>query len=75
MHAIERDCNMNAISPLTRTNDGAATSYSAPSTATGLGPNQLSWLRRSIDAFRELEELRRQVQEDTVRSARMAGLI
>jgi hypothetical protein len=69
---------MNAISRLTYTNDSAVTAYSASRTTdgkVGLGPNQLTWLRRRMDAFKELEELRRQVRQDTVRAARMAGLI
>jgi hypothetical protein len=41
----------------------------------GLGPNQLSWLRRTIDSFKQAEEQWVMVREDSVRAARLAGLI
>ena len=67
---------MNAISRMAYTNDysdytGARTS----GVATGLGPNQLTWLRRTMDSFRQAEEQWIMVRQDAVRAARMAGLI
>ena len=52
-------------------------SSSAPASkkSWGLGPNQLTWLRRNIDSFRHLEEQRDLLWQDSVRAARMAGLI
>jgi hypothetical protein len=47
----------------------------ASEAAMGLGPNQLKWLRVNIDSFKELEDQRRLMRQDTVRAARMAGLI
>jgi hypothetical protein len=47
----------------------------ASDAAMGLGPNQLRWLRVNIDSFKELEEQRRQLRQDAVRAARIAGLI
>ena len=46
---------------------------SAPSA--GLGPNQLTWLRRNIDAFKQAEEQRQLLRQDAMRAARIAGLI
>lgn len=69
---------MNAISRPTYANHNSATAYSAssaPEETIGLGPNQLTWLRRNVDGFKDLEELRHQVRQDTLRAARMAGLI
>ena len=69
---------MNAISGIAYTSDSSITAYTASHAADvtmGLGPNQLTWLRRRISAFKELEEQRRLVWQDTVRAARMAGLI
>jgi hypothetical protein len=43
--------------------------------AMGLGPNQLKWLRVNIDSFKELEDQRHLTRQDTVRAARIAGLI
>jgi hypothetical protein len=43
--------------------------------AMGLGPNQLTWLRRNIDSFKHAEDQRHLARQDTVRAARMAGLI
>jgi hypothetical protein len=47
----------------------------ASDAAMGLGPNQLKWLRGNIDSFKELEDQRWQTRQDTVRAARIAGLI
>ncbi|NJM92337.1 MAG: hypothetical protein HC861_06665 [Rhodospirillaceae bacterium] len=47
----------------------------ASDAAMGLGPNQLKWLRGNIDSFKELEDQRRMTRQDTVRAARIAGLI
>ena len=47
----------------------------ASDAAMGLGPNQLKWLRTNLDSFKELEDQRRLMRQDTVRAARMAGLI
>ena len=68
---------MNAISRPTYPNHDAVAAYSSRPTeeTIGLGPNQLTWLRRNVDGFKELEELRHQVRQDTLRAARMAGLI
>ena len=41
----------------------------------GHGPRQLTWLRRSIEAFRHAEQQRVQLRLDVVRAARLAGLI
>jgi hypothetical protein len=41
----------------------------------GLGPSQLTWLRQNINAFKEAENQRLQMQQDSVRAARIAGLI
>ncbi len=45
-----------------------------PMPAFGLGPNQLTWLRRNVAAFRQAEELWMSVRRDTMRSARAAGI-
>jgi hypothetical protein len=69
---------MNAISTLTYTNDNGSIAPAASRTSQvtmGLGPNQLKWLRRNIDAFKQLEEQRYHLWQDAVRAARMAGLI
>ena len=47
----------------------------ASDAATGLGPNQLKWLRANLDSFKELEDQRWQTRQDAVRAARIAGLI
>ena len=65
---------MNAISGIAYSNN-AAERTSRISEAMGLGPNQLTWLRRNIDSFKEAEEQRRQMRQDVVRAARIAGLI
>lgn len=69
---------MNAISKVIYMNDNAATAHNASRAAEvtmGLGPNQLTWLRRKICAFKDLEDQRHLVRQDAVRAARMAGLI
>ncbi|HET6157250.1 MAG TPA: hypothetical protein VFE34_02810 [Dongiaceae bacterium] len=69
---------MNAMSrmPYTNDNEGSTRSTARASQATmGLGPNQLTWLRRNIDSFKYAEEQRRQMRQDAMRSARIAGLI
>jgi len=43
--------------------------------ATGLGPNQLSWLRSNIESFKQAEDQRVQLRQDARRAARIAGLI
>jgi hypothetical protein len=63
---------MNAISRMAYTNDY---SESAQTVAMGLGPNQLSWLRRTIDSFKQAEEQWILARQDAVRAARLAGLI
>jgi DNA-binding NarL/FixJ family response regulator len=40
----------------------------------GLGPNQLTWLRRNIGSFKDAEEQRYLARQDAVRAARLAGL-
>lgn len=69
---------MNAISRMIYTNDNADSAHSmscASEAMMGLGPNQLTWLRRNIDSFKYAEEQRYQTRQDTVRAARLAGLI
>jgi hypothetical protein len=69
---------MNAISRMPYTNVNSPTAYTASHAteeAMGLGPNQLTWLRQRMEAFKALEDRRLQLQEDAVRAARMAGLI
>lgn len=69
---------MNAIVRLPFTNDNAASMHSAAAASQftlGLGPNQLTWLRRNIDSFKHAEEQRYQMRHDIVRAARIAGLI
>jgi len=69
---------MNAISRVDYTNDNGdsprATTRASEITL-GLGPNQLTWLRRNIDSFKYAEEQRYQTRQDAVRAARIAGLI
>jgi hypothetical protein len=65
---------MNAISRVNYTNDNTDLALSTARTF-GLGPNQLTWLRTNIDAFKHLEDQRYQLQQDAVRAARIAGLI
>jgi hypothetical protein len=65
---------MNAISRVAYTNDndsGRTTSEAMM----GLGPNQLTWLRRNIGSFKDAEEQRYLARQDAVRAARLAGLI
>lgn len=69
---------MNAITRLAYTNDSGELARSATRASEltmGLGPNQLTWLRRKIGAFKDLEDQQYQVRQDAVRAARMAGLI
>jgi hypothetical protein len=69
---------MNAISTMTYTNDACGTAYAALGASQptwGLGPNQLDWLRRNIDSFKQAEDQRLQMRHDVVRAARMAGLL
>ena len=69
---------MNAISRMAYTNDHGDSAHGttrASEFTMGLGPNQLTWLRRNIDSFKDLEEQRYQLHQDAVRAARIAGLI
>ena len=52
-------------------NDGISPSTPASNAPWGLGPNQLTWLRRNIDSFRQLEEQRSLLRQDSMRAARM----
>jgi hypothetical protein len=71
------NCAMNAYTRILDKsgNDGIAPSTPAAKNSWGLGPNQLNWLRRNIDAFRHLEEQRYLLRQDSMRAARLAGLI
>jgi ABC-type Zn uptake system ZnuABC Zn-binding protein ZnuA len=69
---------MTTISSLTHMYEPSTSTVAAArasDAAMGLGPNQLKWLRGNIDSFKELEDQRRLMRQDTVRAARMAGLI
>ena len=69
---------MNAISRMAYTSDHGDSAHGttrASEFTMGLGPNQLTWLRRNIDSFKYLEEQRYQLRQDAVRAARIAGLI
>jgi hypothetical protein len=69
---------MNAISRMPYTYDTGESARSTTRTSEitmGLGPNQLTWLRRNIDSFKYAEEQRYQMRQDAVRAARIAGLI
>jgi hypothetical protein len=69
---------MNAISSMTFTTentDRAHTSAQTSRATMGLGPNQLTWLRRNIDSFKHAEDQRYQLRHDAIRAARIAGLI
>ena len=69
---------MSSISSLTHMYEGNAATVAAArasDASMGLGPNQLKWLRTNLDSFKELEDQRRLTRQDTVRAARMAGLI
>ena len=69
---------MNAFSKIAYLNDYAESVLSvarASEAAMGLGPNQLTWLRLNIDSFKHAEDQRYLARQDTVRAARMAGLI
>lgn len=65
---------MSTIARVPHTNDNARVAQRPTGLALGLGPNQLKWLRRNMDAFREAEEQRYSVLQDAVRAARIAGL-
>lgn len=56
-------------------NHGISPAMPAAKTSRGLGPKQLNWLRGNIDSFRHLEEQRQLLWQDSMRAARMAGLI
>lgn len=67
---------MNAISRFAFTNDNAESAQTRASEAVmGLGPNQLTWLRRNIESFKHAEDQWCLARQDTVRAARLAGLI
>lgn len=69
---------MSTISNVTHLFEGTTATVAAArasDAAMGLGPNQLKWLRGNIDSFKELEDQRRLMRQDTVRAARIAGLI
>ena len=69
---------MNAFSKIAYLNDytdSARSTVTLPEATMGLGPNQLTWLRRNIDSFKHAEDQRDLAHQDTVRAARMAGLI
>lgn len=68
---------MNAFSttPYSYGTDGQARNATRASKPAGLGPKQLSWLRRNIDAFKQAEEQRYLLWQDAERAARIAGLI
>ena len=66
---------MTASTLMYETSDSRLAAARASDAAMGLGPNQLKWLRGNIDSFKELEEQRRQLRQDAVRAARIAGLI
>ncbi len=56
-------------------NDGISPATPATDMSWGLGPKQLDWLRRNMEAFRHLEEQRYLLRQDNLRAARIAGLI
>lgn len=69
---------MDDLSAVTLTNgavDRECTTNKAPLNTRKLGPNQLNWLRLNIDSFRYAEDQQALLQLDTVRAARIAGLI
>lgn len=67
---------MNAISRFAFRYDNAESTQTRGSEATlGLGPNQLTWLRRNIESFKHAEDQWCLARQDAVRAARMAGLI
>lgn len=68
MNAIARTDYMSDI------RDYAPSSTRASDVTMGLGPNQLTWLRRNIDSFKHAEEQRRLLRQDAIRAARIAGL-
>ncbi len=68
---------MNAFSttPYSYGNGGLARNAARTTPSAGLGPNQLTWLRRNIDSFKQAEEQRYLLWQDAERAARIAGLI
>ncbi|MEZ5832321.1 MAG: hypothetical protein R3D05_14185 [Dongiaceae bacterium] len=69
---------MNAIARLAFSNsdtEAVLSAARAPEVRLGLGPNQLTWLRRNIDSFKHAEEQRQHMRHDIVRAARIAGLV
>jgi hypothetical protein len=68
--------NAFSIAPYSYGNGGLARNAAQTSTpSAGLGPNQLTWLRRNIDSFKQAEEQRYLLWQDAERAARIAGLI
>jgi hypothetical protein len=65
---------MNAISRFAFASDNEESTRASEATL-GLGPNQLTWLRRNIESFKHAEDQWCLARQDTVRAARMAGLI
>lgn len=66
---------LNAMSRMSLAKDATIAARTAMQAAIGLGPNQLSWLRSNIDAFRQAEDQRLQLRHDAMRAARIAGLV
>jgi len=75
---MQENCDMDDLSIVTLIDgavDRARTMNDAPEDTRWLGPNQLSWLRLNIDSFRYSENQQALLRHDTVRAARVAGLI
>ena len=71
---------MNAISTMSFANEnGNSTRETERASSTGLsmglGPNQLTWLRRNMSSFKQAEEQRSMMRQDVMRAARIAGLV
>jgi hypothetical protein len=66
---------MNAFTRMTFHDNADQAASEASAFTMGLGPNQLTWLRRNIDSFKHAEEQRVQLRHDVVRAARLAGLM
>jgi len=70
---------MNAISRMPYSNDNGGSVHETTRASTiglgGLGPNQLTWLRRNMNSFKHAEDQRSQMRQDVVRAARLAGLL
>jgi len=69
---------MNAISRMPYSNDNGGSAHETTRASTigmGLGPNQLTWLRRNMNSFKDAEDQRRLMRQDVVRAARIAGLL